>query len=127
MILSGSLLFGTAPFMMSLFTESSEVIALGTRVLRMVAVSEPFFGISIILEGMLLGLGNARIPFVYNITGMWGVRIVGTYICTQILGMGLPSAWICMIAHNLLLCILFLIHYASGRWIPASMKKQAVT
>lgn len=126
MILSGSLLFFCAPFMMGLFTESREVVDLGTRVLRMVAVSEPFFGISIILEGMLLGLGKTRAPFVYNIIGMWGIRIVGTYICTQIFGMGLSSAWGCMIAHNLLLCTLFLIHYASGRWIPVSIKKQAV-
>jgi putative MATE family efflux protein len=118
MILSGALLFVCAPTMMGLFTKSQQVILLGTSVLRMVAVSEPFFGISIILEGMLLGLGKTIKPFLYNIIGMWGIRIVGTYICTQIFGLGLVSAWACMIAHNLLLCTLFLIHYLSGRWNP---------
>ena len=92
----------------------------------MVAISEPFFGISIILEGMLLGLGRTVTPFVYNIIGMWGVRIIGTYICTQLLHFGLVSAWACMIAHNLLLCVLFLIHYVSGRWNPLNMKSPAV-
>ena len=57
-------------------------------------------------------------PFVFNITGMWGVRIVGTFICTSLLGMGLVSAWACMIAHNMLLFVLYVIHYRSGRWNP---------
>ena len=126
MILTGSLLFVSAPTMMKLFTKSPDVIQLGTTVLRMVAVSEPFFGISIILEGMLLGLGKTVKPFVYNIIGMWGVRIIGTFVCTQFLGMGLVSAWACMIAHNLLLCVLFLIHYLSGRWNPLNIKNKAV-
>jgi len=55
-------------------------------------------------------------PFVYNIMGMWGVRIVGTYICTQMLGLGLVSAWGCMIAHNMLLFLLFSGSYIRGKW-----------
>ena len=104
--------------MVRLFTKSAEAIALGTTVLRMVACSEPFYGVSIVTEGMLQGAGETRIPLIYNLTGMWGVRIVGTFICTQLWGMGLISAWACMIAHNLLLFVLFTIHYLRGRWNP---------
>ncbi|MBQ8596483.1 MAG: MATE family efflux transporter [Lachnospiraceae bacterium] len=118
MVLSGTCLFVTAPVLMQLFSKSDEVINLGATVLRMVAVSEPFYGFSIIIEGMMLGVGRTKQPFVYNIIGMWGVRIVGTFICTQIFGMGLISAWACMIAHNLLLFVLFLICYIRGTWNP---------
>ena len=118
MILSGGALFLSAPALMGLFSESGEVIGLGTTVLRMVALSEPCYGFSIIIEGMMLGLGNTREPFVYNILGMWGVRIVGTFVCTVFLGGGLVAAWGCMIAHNLLLFGLFLTCYLSGRWDP---------
>ena len=89
-----------------------------STVLRMVAVSEPFYGFSIIVEGFMQGVGKTKAPFVYNIIGMWGVRIVGTYICTQIWGMQLVSAWACMIAHNLLLFVFFLITYVKGNWNP---------
>ena len=102
MVVSGGLLFIFAPGMMSLFTIDAAVIALGATVLRMVAVSEPFFGVAIILEGMLQGTGNTMAPFVFNIIGMWGVRILGTFVCTRLLHMGLVAAWACMIAHNLL-------------------------
>lgn len=123
MIVSGSLLFVFAPQMMSLFSQDPRVIALGATVLRMVAVSEPFYGVSIIIEGMMQGMGNTLLPFVFSITGMWGVRIVGTFLCTQLLGMGLVSAWACMIAHNLLLFTMFMICYASGKWNPMHQEK----
>ena len=55
-------------------------------------------------------------PFVFNIAGMWGVRILGTFICIVLCGMGLVSAWACMIGHNLLLFILFSLYYAKGKW-----------
>ncbi len=122
MIISGTLLFIFAPSMMSLFTKDAQVIALGAIVLRMVAVSEPFYGVSIVIEGMLQGLGKTMTPFVFNIIGMWGVRIVGTLICTQVFGFGLVSAWGCMILHNLLLFTMFLVHWLRGRWNPLENK-----
>ncbi len=122
MIFSGGALFAAAPALMSIFSKSDEVINLGTTVLRMVAVSEPFYGFSIIIEGFLMGVGKTKLPFIYNIFGMWGVRIIGTFICTQLLSMGLVSAWACMIAHNLLLFVLFMICYMRGTWNPLQVK-----
>ncbi|MBP5379397.1 MAG: MATE family efflux transporter, partial [Ruminococcus sp.] len=55
MVFTGSLLFIFAPKMVSIFSKDPAVIALCTTVLRMVACSEPFFGVSNVLEGMLQG------------------------------------------------------------------------
>jgi len=118
MIISGGLLFAFAPNMMTLFTTDTQVILLGATVLRMVAVSEPFYGVSIIIEGMMQGMGKTVMPFVSNVIGMWGIRIVGTFICTQVWQMDLVSAWACMILHNLMLFVVFLFYYLSGRWNP---------
>ena len=118
MIVSGALLFILAPPLMGIFSDSPQVISLGSTVLRMVAVSEPFYGFSIIIEGMMQGVGKTRQPFVFNIIGMWLIRIVGTFICTQIMPMGLVSAWACMILHNLFLFVMFLVCYLRGTWNP---------
>ncbi|MBR6615151.1 MAG: MATE family efflux transporter [Lachnospiraceae bacterium] len=118
MILSGGALFVSAPLLVQIFSSSEEVITLGTTVLRMVALSEPFYGFSIIIEGMMQGVGRTRQPFVFNIMGMWMIRIVGTFICTQLLGYGLVSAWACMIAHNMFLFVMFMICYIRGTWNP---------
>ena len=125
MIFSGGALFAFAPALVDIFSDSPEVITLGTTVLRMVALSEPFYGVSIIVEGMMQGVGKTKLPFIFNIIGMWGIRIVGTYICTQLLDMGLVSAWACMIAHNMLLFCLFLMTYLSGRWNPLRTLEKA--
>ncbi len=118
MILSGAALFFTAPALVSLFSDSQEVIRLGTTVLRMVAVSEPFYGFSIIVEGMHLGVGRTKTPFLYNVLGMWCVRIVGTFLFTQVMDFGLVAAWGSMIAHNLLVFILYLTAFIRGTWNP---------
>jgi len=123
MFLSGSALFVVAPQFMGIFSDNEEVIGLGATVLRMVAVSEPFYGFSIIVEGFMQGVGRTKEPFIYNIIGMWGIRIVGTFLCTQYLGMGLVSAWACMILHNLFLFVLFLISYVRGTWNPLKSKR----
>ncbi len=116
MIISGGLLFVFAPALLGIFTRDGEVLRLGSTVLRMVALSEPFYGVSIIIEGMMLGVGNTLKPFAFNVAGMWGVRILGTLVCTAALGLGLVSAWACMIAHNLLIFALFLTSYLRGSW-----------
>ena len=118
MIASGSLLFIFAENMMGLFSKDAEVILLGTTVLKMVALSEPFYGVPIIIEGMMQGMGKTITPFIFNIIGMWGIRIVGTFICVNLLEYGLISAWGCMILHNMLLFFMFTIDYIRGKWNP---------
>ena len=118
MTCSGALLFLLAPSLMAIFSTNDEVIRLGSTVLRMVAISEPFYGYSIIVEGFMQGVGKTKLPFIFNIIGMWGIRIVGTFICIAFFHAGLISAWACMIAHNLFLFGLFVWCHITGRWNP---------
>lgn len=119
MIVSGGLLFLLARPMMCIFSSDPEVISLGTTVLRMVALSEPFYGVTIITEGMMQGVGNTKTPFFFNVLGMWGMRIFGTFLCLWLLpNPTLVAAWACMIAHNLALFCMFSIYYKKGKWSP---------
>ena len=127
MMISGALLFALARPLVSLFSDSPEVISLGTIVLKMVAISEPFYGFSIIVEGFMQGVGKTKLPFIFNLCGMWGVRILGTFICTQLLSMTLVSAWGAMIAHNMLLFILFVVVYGKGLWNPLGKQDEIIS
>lgn len=118
MTLSGAALFFGAEAVMSLFTQDEIVIRTGARVLRMVALTEPIYGVAVILEGIFNGVGDTMHTFVFNVVGMWGVRILGTYIFVIRLGQDLTSAWACMIAHNIALGAMLTARYLRGRWNP---------
>ena len=118
MAVSGATLFILAPRMMAMFTPDQQVIRLGSTVLRMVAVTEPLYGIAVVLEGIFMGVGDTMYAFVCNIVGMWGLRVLGTVVLVHGFELGLTAAWGAMIAHNILLCALFAIHYKNGKWNP---------
>ncbi len=120
MVVSGGLLFIFAPQMVSLFVSDPEVAMLSVIVLRLVALSEPFYGVSIVLEGMLQGMGKTLFPFIVNVAGMWGIRILGTALCVFFFSQGLVAAWVCMIAHNLLLFLCF-----TGYWLKIGRTERA--
>lgn len=82
------------------------MIAIGTRLLRMVAFTEPVFGTSAVMEGIYNGMGRTRYPLVVELISMWGVRVVGTYLCVHVFGLGIMAVWIMMICNNILKAIL---------------------
>ncbi len=107
MCISGLTLFAGAGDLMGLFTPDPEVAALGAGVLRIVAVSEPLFGVSVVLEGVLSGVGKPRYTFIIETVTMWGIRIVGTLICIRVFGLGLTAVWLCMVISNACKAVLF--------------------
>lgn len=115
---TGALLFLLARPAMGVFTSDGDVIALGASVLMMVAVSEPVYGVAIILEGVFYGVGDTKGPFVFEAACMWGVRILGTVLFVKLFGFGLRAAWGCMIAHNASLAVLMAVRYRRGKWNP---------
>jgi Na+-driven multidrug efflux pump len=85
-------------------------------VLRLVSVSEPFFAALIILEGVFNGAGDVRMPLLFSILSMWGVRIFCTWLCVTRLHLGLTAVWGCMVADNLTRFALMAHRYRGERW-----------
>lgn len=106
MCVSGILLYFGAHLLMGFFSPSKEVVFLGAQMLRLVALSEPFFGLMVVLEGVFYGLGRTRYAFVVESIGMWGVRIFFTFLVVQVWGLGLRAVWYCMIADNVCKAVL---------------------
>ena len=108
MCISGLLLFVGADPLMRLFSPVEAVVSLGGEMLQLVALSEPFFGLMVVLEGVFYGLGRTRYAFLVETIGMWGVRILLTFFCVQVWGFGLREVWYCMIADNVCKAVLLL-------------------
>ena len=123
MTVTGGILFAIPGQMMSLFTPDAAVIAGGIPLLRIVAVSEPIYGMSIILEGTFNGVGDTKAPFVISLTCMWGIRILFTWICVKALGLGLVPVWLCMVADNVTRGVLLGVRYARGKWLKEAFER----
>lgn len=109
-------LFLFPEFLMRIFTPDPQVIAMGGQVLRIVALSEPFFAVVIILEGTFNGVGDVRAPFLISVSCMWGVRLVPTWVCVNLLHLDLRAVWWCMVADNMSRFVFLLRRYRGRRW-----------
>ena len=92
----GIVLYLFAYQLVSFFTNSIEVINAGSHLLKIVAICEPFFGLSMMVFGVLRGAGDTRRPFIISIIGMWIVRLPLAYILVNYTSYGLNGAWIAM-------------------------------
>lgn len=110
------LLFCFPAAMMRFFTSDQQVVALGAQVLRIVAVSEPFFAVVIIMEGVFNGVGDTKIPFVFSLISMWGVRLVFTALFVMVFHLGLTAVWMCMVADNMTRFVCMTLRYVRGHW-----------
>lgn len=116
MIICGVLLFVFAEQLMGIFTPDHEVIILGARVLRIVSVSEPIYGILVILEGTFNGMGDTKAPFVFSLFTMWGIRVLGSWFMINIFKLGIESVWIMMVLDNMARCFLLSRRFLKGGW-----------
>ncbi len=107
MSLTGLAMYLVAYPLASIFTISDEVATKSAEMLRLIAFTEPFFGVMIIMQGIFYGLGQTRYPMIVETTSMWGVRVVFTYLVVNVWHLGLREVWYCMMADILVRMLFF--------------------
>lgn len=111
MLINGTLLYIYAYPLMNIFTSSKAVAVLGADMLKLVAFSEPFFGLMICIEGIFYGMGKTKSIFIIETFSMWCVRILSTFVVVKILGLPLYAVWICMIMDNIFKSVMLLLAF----------------
>ncbi len=94
MSLSGVAMFILAPYLMAILTPVQEVQNIGAALLRLEAFSEPMYGASIVINGILRGKGDTLWPSILNFASIWCVRIPLAALFSA--WFGLFGAWIAM-------------------------------
>lgn len=96
----GVLLFIFGTEVSAIFTDDAAAAKLSGRVLRLISVSEPLFGLSILMQGILEGMGETGKTFIWSSVSMWLFRVVLCFLMTRIISGKLEMAWLCMMADN---------------------------
>ncbi len=118
----GIVIFFTAPMVVKLMVPgNAEVTELGSTVLRIIAVAQPFMAINHVLAGGLRGAGDTK--WVMYITGAsaWAARVSLTYLFVVVMQMGLPGAWYAMVTDLILRSMLFRWRFKAGHWKEISV------
>ena len=97
-LLGGVLLYTQALSLSGIFSPDEEVIQLAGTLLRIVAVAEPMFSLTIVLSGVLRGAGKTGAAFWAVAIGMWCVRIPTAMTFLHGLHWGLHGVWFAMVA-----------------------------
>jgi putative MATE family efflux protein len=105
--------------LLSLFTNSSEVIEIGKQYIYIVTPFYIVFSTMFILNGVLRGAGDTFVPMIITIIALWAIRLPVSWWLSGEIGAngiwwGIPIAWIFGV-------VLSYIYYLTGIW-----KKRAV-
>ena len=117
----GVVMFIFAPFLISLLTPDAEVRRIGTMLIRICAFEQPFNALSIVGSGALRGAGDTKVPFLYALVSMWGVRIVFAYLLGTVLGLGVAGFWWAMVADLGVRSLLLMLRFRQGGWVYAKV------
>lgn len=124
MTLTGLVLFFFPEWLLGIFTGAQDVIALGAPALKVEALAQPFFALSIVASGALSGAGDTRTPMIIGLSCMWGVRLSVAALCIYGLGMGLTGAWVGMATDLTVRGILTSLRFKSSRWEKVALARR---
>lgn len=79
--------------LLRLFTESAAVIALGTQLLAVAALFQPFDGAQGVATGVLRGVGDTRTPMIVNLAAHWLLGLPAGYLLCFHFGLGVIGLW----------------------------------
>ena len=122
MILVGMIFYIFAPQLAGLFTKDPVVIDQVVKVLRIIALFQPFLGITLVITSALQGAGDTKFPMYSSLIGIWGIRVLGVYILSIRLGYGLVGVWIAYAIDITVRGFILMSRYLNGKWKEIEIK-----
>lgn len=113
----GLLMFAFREPLMLLFTLDHEIIAIGTGVMILAALNQPFQSSFQIYAGALRGAGDSLYPAISMAMGILGIRPLVSYILVHVFSMGLFGAWTALSIDILARSVFIAMRYRKGKWI----------
>jgi putative MATE family efflux protein len=115
-VLLGITFFFFGRQIVSWYTKEEEVITMGARILKLVALTQPFQSSQFILAGALRGAGDTRAIAIIIFITVLLIRPGLAMININVFQWGLMGAWIALVTDQVLRSALILLRYNSGKW-----------
>lgn len=110
-------LFITAPWIVNLFSLSSDASSTTIMLLRMFSVASlPIWPLSYTLPNALRAAGDVKYTMIVSILSMWLFRIGSSYLFVRYLHLGVYGVWLGMFIDWYVRGACYLICYITGKW-----------
>ncbi|MBI4785428.1 MAG: MATE family efflux transporter [Chloroflexi bacterium] len=116
MCLMGVGFYAGRHFLVRIYTDDVNVIALAEMCLVFIAVAQPLQAIAVVLSSALRGAGDTRATLVFTFVGIWIVRVAFGYLMGIVFGLGLFGVWLGWIADFLTRAVLIAWRFRGARW-----------
>ena len=103
-------------FLISLYNTNEEILRMGSYVMLMVALLQPFQANQFILGGSLRGAGDTRFTAMVMLITIVGIRTVTAWIMVDYLKLALTGAWIAVCADQICRSFIIMGRYNQGKW-----------
>lgn len=102
--------------LMRIFSNEASVIAAGVTILQLVAFYQIFDAAGIVLAGALNGAGDTTFTMIVRSLLAWLFFIPLVWLLIFPLNTGVTGAWLAALVYLLILTIIYLFRFRSGRW-----------
>jgi len=125
MTFMGTLLFFFGKYVLVLFSQDPEVLALSAVCIRIAACLQPGQTGAGVIAGGLRGAGDTLWPAIIIICSQFTIRAIGGgVIAIGVLGYGLPAAVLCMAIESYVRIFLFYLRARTGKWKEGIRRKR---
>lgn len=121
-LLTFSMPLGTGAFLVSLFTDSQEVLVLAAPLFLLTVFQEPGRILNVIIINSLRATGDTRFPVIMAVISMWGVSVpLGTFLALY-MDLGLLGVWLGFTADEWFRGIAMFLRWKSLAWQKAARR-----
>lgn len=121
-LLTFSMPLGTGAFLISLFTDSPEVLLLATPLFVLTVFQEPGRILNVIIINSLRATGDTRFPVMMAVISMWGISVpLGCFLALY-MDWGLLGVWIGFAADEWFRGIAMFLRWKSLAWQKAAKR-----
>lgn len=103
-------------FLVSIFTDSSDVIILAAEFLSILSLYCWTNGVYNSTMGLFQGSGHTVITMTVDASRLWVFRFATLYVCEHLLGMGVQSIWYSVVISNGLSSLILWVLYRTKIW-----------
>jgi len=109
--------------LMSIFTDNTEIIAMGSTLILMTLILEPGRTFNLVVIAALRAAGDAKFPVYMGVLSMWGFAVSLAYLFGVVLDLGLVGVWIGYTVDEWFRGLLMLWRWRQRKWMTMGFVK----